>query len=123
MTTNASAKVDEVYTVPGARLLVGLGVLLALGLRLAEPIGPALDVDLLHARQRERAARHVLGDRGSGADVRIATDRDGRHQLAIAADERAGLDRGLVLRDAVVVAGDRAGTDVGLRPDRRVTEV
>src|ERR1700733_11032137 len=103
-----------------AAVTVGL---LALRLRLAKSIRPAFDVDLLHARKCERAARNVFGDGRSGADVRVAADRDGRDQLRVPADERAGFDRRLVLADAVVVARDRAGADVRLRADRRVAEV
>ena len=57
------------------------------------------------------------------ADIRVAPDGDRRDELAIRADERARLDRRLVLADAVVVARDRARADVRLLADRRVAEV
>ena len=71
----------------------------------------------------ERAGGHVLGDRRAGGDVGALADRDRRDQLRVAADERAVLDRRLMLRLAVVVAGDRAGADVDLLADHRVAEI
>ena len=106
-----------------AALMFALGLLLALAVRLAESVRPALDVDLLDPGERQRATWNILGHGGAGSDVGIAPDRHRRHQLAVGTDERTGLDRRLVRAESVVVAGDRAGTDVGLGADRRIAEV
>src|SRR5690606_8914326 len=109
----------------GGRLAVtaGGGAHLALGAGLAEAVGPALHVDLLDPRERERRARHVLGHGGAGGDVGVAPDRHRRDELGVRADERARLDGGAVLAEAVVVAGDGAGADVGAGADRHVAQV
>ena len=73
----------------------------------------ARDVRLPAARDAEAAGRHVAVDRAAGADERAVADRHRRDQRRIRADERAGADLGMVLGEAVVVAGDRAGADVG----------
>src|SRR5215813_11252816 len=86
-------------------------------------LDPAVEVPLLARADRQRAGRNVLADRGAAADVCALADRDRRHQLRVAADERAVLDRRLVFLLAVVVARDRAGADVHLRADRRVAEI
>src|SRR5205823_7925201 len=44
-------------------------------------------------------------------------------ELRVAPDLHARPDLRVVLREPVVVAGDRPGTDVGLRPDLAVAEV
>src|SRR5207248_5988150 len=46
-----------------------------------------------------------------------------RHQRRVRADERAVLDPGLVLEEAVVVAGDGAGADVDLAPDHGIADI
>src|SRR6185437_12237283 len=61
----------------------------------------------------ERVGRHVLGDHRAGADVGARPHRDRRHQLGVRADEGALADVGVVFVEAVVVAEDRAGADVG----------
>ena len=48
-------------------------------------------------------------------DIGAVADRHRRDQRAVRADEGAGADLGVVLVEAVVVAGDRAGADVGRR--------
>src|SRR5205823_776703 len=79
---------------------------------------PAVDVALLARADGERSFRHVLADRSAAADVRALADRHRRHQLGVAADERAVLDDRPILLLAVVVARDGAGADVHLRADR-----
>ena len=67
----------------------------------------------------------VLGDGAPRGHVGALPHRHRRDQGRVASDEGAGLDPGRVLVGAVVVAGDRAGSDVDLRarwwrrPDRR----
>ena len=84
---------------------------------------PAFDVPLLAGADRQGAGRDVLADGRAAADIRAFADRDRRDELRVAADERAVLDRGLVLGDAVVVARDGSGADVHVRADRRVAEI
>src|SRR5438309_3390176 len=86
-------------------------------------LGPAVLDDLLGAPDGEGARRDVPGDRGAGADVGALADREGRHQARVRADKRAVPDAGLVLGDAVVVAGDRPGADVHRLADGRVADV
>ena len=50
-------------------------------------------------------------------------DRDRRHQRAVGADEGAGADHRLVLAEAVVVAGDGAGADIGARADFDIAQI
>src|SRR5439155_8522 len=67
--------------------------------------------------------RHVLRDGRGGADVGALADREEGHEARVGADERAVADRGRVLRDAVVVARDRAGADVDVGAHGRVADV
>src|SRR5512145_1785746 len=80
---------------------------------------PVLD-DLLAALDGERVGRNILGDDGAGTDVGPGADRDRRHHADVGADEGPVADPGLVLVEAVVVAGDRARPDVHALPDRGV---
>src|SRR6185369_17410098 len=59
----------------------------------------------------------------AGAYGRAATDSDRGHQLRIGPDVDVVLDHRPMLVRAVVVAGDRARTDVDVAPDRRVAHV
>src|SRR5262249_36885144 len=71
----------------------------------------------------ERAGLDVVPDGGAGRDVGVVADRDRRDQLAVAADLHAVADHRAVLAEAVVVAGDRARTDVAVAADGRVADV
>src|SRR5678810_1046220 len=86
-------------------------------------LDPAVFVDLLAARDTERAGRHVLDDRRAGGDVGPLADPHRSDQLRVAADEGAVLDHRRMLVRAVVVARDGAGADVDLLADRRVAEI
>ena len=77
-------------------------------------------------RERPRArasAGTVVGDAASGGDVGAGADGEGGDQGGVGADEDAVADDGLVLVDAVVVAGDDAGADVDSGADDGVAEV
>src|SRR5690606_37035942 len=50
---------------------------------------PALDRGLARARYAELAGRRVARDHRAGADRRVATDLDRRHERAVGTDERA----------------------------------
>src|SRR6266850_8470108 len=75
---------------------------------------PPVLVDLLPARDAERSGRHVFDDRRSRRDVGALPHAHRRHQLRVAADERAVLDHRLVLVRAVVIARDGSRADVHL---------
>src|SRR6266436_1729107 len=82
----------------------------------------------LAARVRLRATQPATSccgtrDGRARANVRVVAHRHGRHQLRVAADLHARADRGAMLLEAVVVAGDGPGADVGVRADLAVAEV
>src|SRR5258706_1981647 len=84
---------------------------------------PAWNGHLLGAGQSQLACRSVLGERGSGAERRPAPDPHRRDKLRVRADENIVLDDGAVLVRPVVVAHDRAGTDVDVAADVAVADV
>ena len=102
---------------------LGLLRLLVARLHLAVARRPAVARGLRAALDRQRVVRHILGDHRSRTDIGAAADLHRRHQRRIRADEGAGADRGLVLVEAVVVAGDGAGADVGTGADMGVADV
>src|SRR5438093_3996098 len=83
---------------------------------------PSLLDDLGRPPHRQGAGRHILRDRRARADVGALTDGDRRHQARVGPDEGAIGALGLVLVDAVVVAGDRPGADVDALTHRRVAD-
>src|SRR5580704_5083898 len=83
--------------------------LLGSRLHLADSRSTAFAVGLRAALDRKRIVGHVLGDHRAGADIGAVADVHRRHQRGIGADEGTLADRGLVLCEAVVVAGDGAG--------------
>src|SRR3990170_1993184 len=98
---------------------------MGLGARLPGPPAraPALLDHLVRPPDRERARRDVLRDDRAGPDVGIGPDGERRDQARVRPDEGPGADLRLVLRDAVVVAGDGARADVRPLADGRVPEV
>src|SRR5690606_3418220 len=84
---------------------------------------PARDRGLTHPRDRQLAGRRILVDRRAGGDRRAGADLDRRDERRVRADEYAVADHGTVLVRAVVVARDRAGSDVHIRADGRVADV
>src|SRR5688572_8620275 len=109
-----SKPVTECFTEAGARHS-------ALGLFLAVARGPARHLPLLGALDSQRARLNIARDDASRADERTVADLDRRNQRAVGADEGALADLGAVLGEAVIVAGDRAGADIGLLADAGVT--
>src|SRR6476660_8673621 len=91
--------------------------------RLCARLYPAFLVDLFAPGDRQRIGRHVLGNRRSRGNIRPSPDANRGDQLTVAADERAVFDHGWILRDAVLVAGNRPGTPVDVLSDRRVAEI
>jgi hypothetical protein len=66
---------------------------------------------------------HVFGDAAGCRYVGATSNLDGRNERRVAADEDAVSDYCRVLVDAVVVAGDRSGTDVDTFSDFGVAEI
>src|SRR6185503_14684525 len=60
---------------------------------------------------------------GAGTRDRALSDRDRRDHHRIDSETRAVADHGLVLRPAVVVRGDRPGTDVHVLADVGIAQV
>src|SRR5215469_135017 len=95
-----------------------------LGLALGAPgLGGAGLGALARAAERERFRRHVVGDDAAGGNHRAGTYRHWRDQGRIGADEDALADGGAEFLDAVVVAGDAAGADVGALAHIAVAEI
>src|SRR5476651_2668868 len=92
-------------------------------LRLPQAFSPTFLVCLLGSRNRQRVGRNVVGHHRTGPDIGTVADLDRRYQRRIGADKSAGADIGVMLGDAVVIAGDGAGADIGARTDPGVADV
>src|SRR5277367_1616947 len=90
---------------------------------LPERLRPAGFRLLAAARHRKRVGLDRLGDDRARADIGAVADRDRRDEGRVRADEGAGADVGLVLGEAVVIAGDSSRADVGVRPDSSVADI
>ena len=84
---------------------------------------PAFFHDLPPAADGQRILRNVVGDAGCRSDVRALANAHRRHQRAVAANENVVVDDGLVLVDAIVIAGDRTSPNVYAGADLRVAQV
>src|SRR5580704_2070989 len=80
---------------------------------------PTQLVRLPSPRHAQRVRRYIFRDRRPRRDVRAVANPHRRHQRRITPDENAIADRGLMLRHAIIVAGDRSGADVRFPPDGR----
>src|SRR6266571_4639038 len=85
--------------------------------------GPAGFVDLADARDSQAMRRNVFRDRRTSGHVRVIADAYRSDENGIAADENAFANMGGVLLEAVVVAGDRAGSDVGFWADLGIAKI
>ena len=74
------------------------------------------------AREVDRLG-HILGDHRAGAGDGAVADSEGSHQHGVGPDEDVFADLGAVLLSSVVVARDRAGSNVGPGTDGGVSEV
>jgi hypothetical protein len=77
---------------------------------------------LFCARDGEAVSGRIFGQRGAGTQGRASADGDRRDELSIAADERIVFDDGAVFVGTVVIASNRAGTNVDARSDRGITD-
>src|SRR5215831_2493833 len=117
--TGATSRVPAMPTMPHMLFAFRLRRLFGL-LPRAEFLRPAGDLLLLAARDRKRVLFRRFGDHRAGADIGSIADFHRRHERRIGADESASADVGEVFVEAVVVAGDGAGADVGALAHARV---
>ena len=75
------------------------------------------------AAYRQRSCRHILGQRGACTDRRATADLDRCDQLAIRPDKGIILDNRPVLVGTIVIAGDRACTDIDPAADGGITDI
>ena len=75
------------------------------------------------SRHCESVFGHVVCQAGSRSHVSSIPHADRSDQRRIAADENAVADDGLVLVHAIIVAGDRTGSDVHARTDFGVAQI
>ncbi len=75
--------------------------------------GPAGLVDLAAAGDPEAVRRDIFRDGRAGGDVRVIADAQRRDEDRIASDKYFVADGGRKFFEAVVVASDGAGADVG----------
>src|SRR5574342_1178834 len=85
--------------------------------------GPARAHFLARTGDGQRPGRDALGDDRARANISAFPDGDRRHEARVGTDESAGTDHGLVLGDAVVVAGDRASPDVHMITDDGIADI
>lgn len=88
-----------------------------------EAVGPAGLHQLFGAYQAEFAVGDVAGYRAACGHNRVPADFDRRDEGAVAADEGAFADHGLIFEIAVIIAGDGASADVRACANRGVAEV
>src|SRR5688500_17130529 len=80
-------------------------------------------LNLCRNARDKRVRGNVLGNHTSGTGHCTVTDLDRGNEHCVRTDTDIVADPGFVFVLTVVVAGDRAGTDVGLLTDSRVTEI
>ena len=85
--------------------------------------GPALPDFFLPPIKDQSARGHILPDCGCGGNIRVVVDGQRGDQGRIRADLDAVSDPGLMLAEAVIVAGDRARPDIGLTADLGVANI
>ena len=83
----------------------------------------AVGLQLGFARASRADAAAQLRHLNTVSDIGAVADLDRRHQRGIGADEGALADIGTVLGDAVVIAGDGAGADIGALAHSRIADV
>src|SRR5947209_4212973 len=89
----------------------------------AKILGPAGLLDLAPTPERQRVGRDILRNDRTRADISTRTDLYRCDERRIRADKGVVADLRAVLRIAVVIAGDRAGADIGGSADRSVADI
>src|SRR4029077_10627315 len=84
---------------------------------------PARFVDLPSAGDTQTVRRDILRDRGPGSDVSAIADAHRRHQCRIAAYKYSFADGRRVLSEAVIIASDRASSNIRLWTDASVAQI
>ena len=84
---------------------------------------PAFYGYLFGARHDQFAGFAVLGNHAARAGGGLVAHGDGRHQRGVRADAHFVADNGTVLVHAVIIAGNRACADIGVRADGRITDI
>src|SRR5580765_1307990 len=84
---------------------------------------PALFGGLPSSSNSERVRGNILGNCRTRRDIRAVANSYRRHQHRIAADEDAIPNGRLVFVDAVIVAGNCTGSDIGLGSELGVADV
>src|SRR4249919_2185545 len=82
-------------------------------LPLPESGGPAGKSSLLTAGDGELVRRDVLGDDRTGTDDCSGADAHRSDQRGVRTNEGAGSDLRQIFAETVIIAGDRAGSNVG----------
>src|ERR1700744_907394 len=118
--TGATSRVPAIPTMP--HMLFALCGLLGL-LPCTELIGPARYFLLLGPRHSQRVRRRRPGDHRTGADIGAVTDADRRHQRRVRTDEGALADIGVMLVEAIVIAGNGTSSDICTRADAGIAKV
>jgi len=84
---------------------------------------PVFFILLPRAGDGQRHGRDVVGDGGTGSDVRALAHRDRRDEVRVAADEGVVLDNGAELLRPVVVDGHGAAAEVAVSADIAVAHI
>src|SRR3989454_12365725 len=108
---------------PGALRWLGGGFGLACSHLPATLGGPAGFVDLAPASDAQGIGGNIFGDGRASGDVGAVAHPNGCDECSVAAHKHTFADCRGVFADAVVVAGDRAGADVGFAADFGVAQV
>src|SRR5437870_5124471 len=89
----------------------------------AQPRGAVLLDILALACEGERIRRDIGSDDGTGGHVSSISHGYGRDQSSIGTDEGSLADIGAVLCHPVVVADDRARTEIRSGPESRIPDI
>ena len=84
---------------------------------------PVLLIGLTATGDCKRLRRHILSDHRARADIGAVSDLYRRDQCGIRSNKGILSNLGAMLGDAIVIARDRAGTDICARPNGRVTDI
>ena len=84
---------------------------------------PAFYGHLFGARHDQFAGFAVFGNHAARAGGGLVAHGDGRYQRGVRADAHFVADNGAVLVHAVIIAGNRACADIGVRADGRITDI